>query len=327
MKLRKFFKVFFMSTLTTVFAVDAELHKETSHVEQRFKGVFPPEVKTIAMISPASYPGTQMHRRGIELLKAAGYNVKLGKHAFELPQEGMKRAPLASRLEDFYDAWNDDEVDMILCIRGGEGCFELLNNLDFSKLKKRDNLRLQGYSDVTILLCAMQSKRIGRPVAGPMSGSMAGLKSDFIDEMRKMHHDEEVGPIPVTPMVGGDCEGLILAGLLERLNRIWKTEFKPETKGRILIIENVNKQPAEVRQYLDELINDGFFEQAAGVVFGHFIRSGSPQEIDEILNDAAPRIGKPVYRAFPFGHSPQCFTLDFSRKMVIKDNKATLLKP
>ena len=316
-----------VSCLTSAFAADAELHQETSTEEQRFKGVFPPDVKTIAMISPASYPGSALHKRGIELLKASGYTIKLGKHAFDLPEEGKTGAPLASRLEDFYNAWNDDEVDMILCVRGGSGCFELVNNLDFGKLKKRDNLRLQGYSDVTILVCAMQSKKIGRPIAGPMSGSIAGLKPESIEEMRRMHNGEEIGPIPLKTIVGGDCEGLILAGLVERFNKIWKTEFKPDTKGRIVIIENVRRPPADVKQCFDELIKGGFFEQVSGVVFGHFIRCGTPQEIDEILNDVARRIGKPVYRNFPFGHSSQCYTLDFSRKMVIKDGKAMILKP
>ncbi len=313
-----------MSTITTSFAADAELHNETSQNEQRFKGVFPPEVKTIAMISPASYPGSELHRRGVELLRAAGYNIKVGKHAFDLPEEGKPSAPLEARLEDFYNAWNDEEVDMIVCVRGGRGSLDLLNALDFSKLKRRDNLRLQGYSDITILVCAMQGKKFGHPVAGPMSGSMAGLRSDCIQEMKQMHHGQAIGPLPLTPLVPGDCSGLILAGLLQRLSVIWKTEFKPDTAGRIIIIECVSSKPELVKQNLDELIDGGFFTQAAGVVFGHFLRSGEPQEIDAILDDAARRIGKPVYKGFPFGHSKQCFTLDFTRQIVIKDNQFTI---
>ena len=165
-----------MTAITTAMAQDAEIHAEISRNEQRYKGVFPPEVKTIALISPASYPGSASHKRGIELLRAAGYSLKIGKHAFDLPEKGKNSAPLEARLEDFYNAWNDDDVDMILCIRGGKGSLDLLNAMDFSKLKKRDNLRLQGYSDITFIVCAMQGKKIGHPFAGPMSGSMSGLE-------------------------------------------------------------------------------------------------------------------------------------------------------
>ena len=75
MKLKGLLMACLVSALTSAFAADAELHQETSTEEQRFKGVFPPDVKTIAMISPASYPGSALHKRGIELLKASGYTI------------------------------------------------------------------------------------------------------------------------------------------------------------------------------------------------------------------------------------------------------------
>ena len=324
MKIKKLLLSLIVSTFATAMAADEELHKETSKDEFRYKGVFPSDVKTIALISPASYPGSPSHRRGVELLRLAGYNLKVGKHAFDVPEKGQSSAPLAARLEDFYNAWNDDEVDMILCIRGGKGSLDLLNALDFSKLKKRDNLRLQGYSDITFLVCAMQGKKFGHPIAGPMSGSMSGLKSDCIEEMMKMHHGLAVGPLTLKPVVPGDCSGLILAGLLQRFAVVWKTQFKPDTTGRIIIIEGVKLTPEKVKQNLDELIDGGFFTQAAGVVFGHFINCGEKKEVDAILDNAAHRIGKPVYKGFPFGHSSNCYTLDFNRQIVIKDNQATI---
>lgn len=324
MKIRKCFLAIVVATFTFAVAQDAELHKEIQANEQRYKGVFPPGVKTIAMISPASYPGSKFHKRGIELIRAAGYNVKLGKHAFDKPAKGEGAAPLEVRLEDFYNAWNDDEVDMILCIRGGRGSLDLLNSLDFSKLKRRDNLLFQGYSDITILLCAMQAKKLGCPVAGPMSGSISGLQPECIEEMRKMHHELAIGPIPVTPLIPGDCSGLPLAGLLERYTRIWKTDFKPDTKGRIIIIECVSRTTEQVRQHFDDLIKEDFFKDCAGVVFGHFIRSGEQQEIDAILDEVAKRINKPTYKGFPFGHSSNCYTIDFRRQFVIKDNQITI---
>ena len=325
MKIRQILSAIVVAAFTFAAAQDAEIHKEIKASEQRYKGVFPPEVKTIAMISPASYPGTKSHKRGVELIQAAGYKVKIGKHAFDKPKKGELSAPLEARLEDFYNAWNDDEVDMILCIRGGRGSLELLEHLDFSKLKPRENLRLQGYSDITFILSAMQGKKFGHPIAGPMSGSISGLQPECIEEMKKMHNGLAIGPIPVKPIIPGDCSGLPLAGLLQRFSVVCKTQFKPDTKGRIIIIEAVKLNKAEqVKQCFDTLINEGFFKDCAGVVFGHFISSGSQQEVDAILNDVAKRINKPTYKGFPFGHSSNCYTIDFRRQFVIKDNQITI---
>ena len=309
--------------LTT--AQDAELHPEKSKQEDRFTGVFPPGVKTIACITPASYPASPSHRRGLVLLKKAGYKVKVMPHAFTKPAKGEKASPVEGRLADFYAAWNDPEVDMILCIRGGRGCRELLAALDWNKLKKRDNLYLQGYSDVTQITAAMLAKGYGRPVAGPMSGSMSGLQQDCIDEMKAMHHGKQVGPVPVKKMKGGDCSGMAFTGLLSRLAWVAQSNYCPSMAGRIIFIEVVSSTPEKMREDFQTLLDRKFFDGAAGVVFCHFLRSGKPAEMEAAMNEFASKLSVPVYRGFPFGHSSKCYTVDFSRRVEIKDSKVTFL--
>ena len=301
-------------------AGDAELHAETLRDERRFAGVFPPGVKTVACISPASYPGSEAHRRGLDLLRKAGLKVKVMPHAFTPPEEGQFGAPLADRLADFYAAWNDPEVDMILCIRGGRGCRELLAALDWTRLKPRKELYLQGYSDVTQLTAAMLKKGYGRPVAGPMSGSMAGLAPEYIREMQAMHHGEPVGPVPVRPLVPGDCAGLPFAGLLSRLAWVADSDYCPDTAGRILFIEGVSSTPEKIRADLQLLLDRKFFAGAKAVVYCHFLRCGDPGQVEAVLAEFAPKFGIPVYRGFPFGHSPQCCTIDFRRPVRIENN-------
>ncbi len=305
-------------------AADPEIHAEKSKNEKRFAGVFPPGVKTVAFISPASYPGSPSHKRGVELVRQSGLKVKVMPHAFTKPAEkGQTGAPLEKRLEDFYAAWNDPEVDMILCVRGGKGCRELLANLDWTKLKPRKELYLQGYSDVTQITAAMLRKGYGRPVAGPMAGSMSGLTSECIREMKAMHHGEQVGPVKVQPLVPGDCSGLPLAGLLSRLAWVAQSGYCPDTAGRIIFIEVVASSPKAIRADFQLLLDKGFFTRAKAVVFGHFLRSGKPSEMAAIQKEFAPKFGIPVYCGFPFGHSRECCAIDFSRPVEIKNNAVT----
>ena len=302
---------------------DAEISKETSGNELRYAGVFPDNVKTIAFISPASYPGSRAHRRGIVLIEKAGYKVKVFPHAFTKPAKGEKSAPLADRLADFYAAWNDPEVDMIICVRGGRGSEELLANLDWSKLEKRPDLYFQGYSDVTLITGALLAKGYGHPVAGTMSGGMSGLQEPFIAEMKAMYHGEEVGPYRLKALVPGDCSGLPLTGHLERLTRLAGAEYRPDTTGRIIFIETVRSTPERIREQLQTLIDRKFFDGAAGVVLCQFVKSGKASEVNAVLEEFAPKFGVPVYRGFPFGHSSRCAAVDFRRKVVIKDNQLT----
>ena len=335
-------KKFFLMVYAAVFAVsavaapkrsgDAEISKETSRDELRYAGVFPDNVKTIAFISPASYPGSKAHRRGIELVKKAGYKVKVMPNAFKKPEKvqqpkpGSPRyasAPLADRLADFYAAWNDPEVDMIICVRGGRGSEELLKHLDWSKLQKRPELYFQGYSDVTLITGALLAKGYGHPVAGTMSGGLSGLRAPFIAETKAMYHGEAVGPYKLKPLVPGDCSGLPLTGHLERLTRLAKAEYRPDTKGRIIFIESVRITPERIREQLQILLDRKFFDGAAAVVFCQFIKCGKAAEINAILTEFSPKFGVPVYSGFPFGHSSRCATIDFSRQVVIKNNQLT----
>ena len=308
-------------------AKDVEVFSEKLKDDKRFVGVFPPHVKTIVCISPASCPA-QASRRGLELLRKAGYKVKVMPHAFEYVEpdkdaEAAKRhlaAPLEARLEDFYAAWNDPEADMILCIRGGRGCRDLLAKVDWKKLKPRKDLYVHGYSDVTQITAALLAKGYGHPVAGPMAGSMIGLNQTYIKAMRDMYNGAQVGPIPVRPLVPGDCSGLPLTGLLSRLAWVVESDYCPDTTGRIIFIEVVASSPDKVRKDLDLLISRGFFAKAKAVVFGHFLRSGKLKELAAIRKEYAPKLGIPVYEGFPFGHSRKCCTIDFSRPVEIKDN-------
>lgn len=303
---------------------DPELFtRENSVKADAFSGIFPPQVKTIAIISPASTPAKPFYRKALDQLLKSNLKIKVGKHVFAPPRPGMSSAPLEDRLADFYAAWNDPEVDFILCMRGGEGCTELLNALDWSKLADRPGLYFQGYSDVTQIICAMQSRKLGRPIAGPMVGAMIFLPQECLEEMRAMHHGKVVGPVPLTPLVPGNCRGRAIAGLLERFKRSFNSANPPDLTGRIIFIESVGKSVEANRELLNQLLEQGFFQKAAGVVFCHFTRCGSEAEIAAMLAEIAPKLGVPVYSGFPFGHAPDCYTIDFQREVVIESNALT----
>lgn len=307
---------------------DVEIFSGRNNRADLLKGILPADVKNIACIAAGSHPGAAGYHKGIELLKQAGYNVKVMPHAFEKPAKGQKSAKLEHRVKDFVDAWCDKEIDMILCIRGGQGCGDVMQAIDWSKLPQRPELYVQGYSDVTMILCALQKRNYGHPVAGPMVGAMQGLTRNALDAMRNMHHNKQVGPVKVTPIVKGDCAGLPLAGLLSRFALVVKTSDRPITKDRIIFIESVSVDMQQMRKYFKTLIDEKFFDGAAGVVFCCFTKTGAKKsEVTAMLKEVAPKLGVPVYMNFPFGHRNISYTIDYSRRAVVKDNQVTFPAP
>ena len=303
---------------------DVEIFAGKDNKAKLLKGLLPPDVKNIACIAAGSYPGAAGYHKGIELLRQAGYNVKVMPHAFEKPAKGKNFALLEHRVKDFVDAWLDKDIDMILCIRGGRGCGDVMQKIDWDKLPRRPELYVQGYSDVTMILCALQKRGYGHPIAGPMAGGIPGLSKDALQAMRNMHNNGEVGPVKVVPLVPGDCEGLALAGLLSRFAWVVKTSDRPIVKDRIIFIESVSATVDDMRKQFQTLLDEKFFDGAAGVVFCCFTKTGADKAtVDKLLKEFAAKLNVPVYMNFPFGHRNISYTIDFNRKAVIKNNTVT----
>ena len=329
MSIRPFLSVFVLMVSvvsSTAFCApensDPELFVRNHTEASRYIGIMPPEVRTIACISPGSYPGRPLHRKGIELLRQAGYKVKVMPHAF-VRQDRADRAPVAGKLEDFYRAWNDPEVDMIFCIRGGMGSEELMDNIDWSKLKARPELYVQGYSDATLLVCGLLAKGKGHPIAGFMSGSMPGLTDDAVEAARKINHGKTLGPVKVVTLVPGRCHGFPIGGSLWKLVRLAGKEYCPDTAGKIIFIEASRMKPEMMRAKLMELRDKKFFDRASGVVFGLFASCGPEKDVQAVLKEFAALLDIPAVSGYPFGHVPRCYSIDFLRPVEIKDGYVT----
>ena len=294
-----------------------------------YSGVLPPRVKTIAIITPASYPAPKALLAGIELIRKAGYKVKVYPNVLRKPEKddktGYAAIPLSYRLADFEAAWSDPENDMIICSRGGRGTEDLVDNVNWAKLPRRPELYLLGFSDVTMLVSFMISNGYGHPLAGPTANSFPGLTAPIVPAMKKMLHGEEIS-LKLKPLKPGDASGKVVAGLLSRYLRLVDGKYGFSTAGKIVVIEGVGNSSKYVAKSLDTLLEKGFFKGAVAVVFGHFSRPVDREQIDAVLEKFAGKVDIPVYRGFPFGHQADNLVIDFTRDAFIKNNVITFPK-
>ena len=291
-----------------------------------YTGVLPPGVKTVAIITPASYPGPKELLAGIDLLRKAGYKVKVYPNVLRKPEtpnkNGYAAIPLSYRLADFEAAWRDKENDMIICSRGGYGTEELIDNINWTKLPRRSELYLLGFSDVTMLVSFMISKGYGHPLAGPTANSLPGLSAALIPAMKKMLHGEEIS-LKLKPLKPGNASGKVVAGLLSRYLRLADGKYGFSTAGKIVVIEGVGVSSRYVSKNLNKLREKGFFKGAAAVVFGHFANSPDLEQVNIELEKFAGKVDIPVYRGFPFGHQRDNLVIDFTREAFIKNDTIT----
>lgn len=310
----------------------------------RFHGYFPEEVKTIGIVSPGSCPTEAGVNRGAAFLKAAGYNVKImpnatmqadQEHRVPAPDDDFvnqhrgylpyfkNSLPAEYRLADFYQAWEDPEVDMILCSRGGFGCRDLLKAFDWERLAKRPDMRVMGFSDCTLLGLAFAQRGIGHPIMGPLCTTLGDLPLKNIRWSADMLNGRETQPVQLKAVVPGDISGKPLAGVISRYAFICDTPYQPDAHGRVFFLENLGVPPKAWLRDFEHCHEHHLFDGAAGFVVCHYVDCGTEEEVYSGMKSLAERVGCPLYMGFEFGHQPANNAIDLIRCCAVKDGVLT----
>ena len=105
----------------------------------------------IALIAPAG-PAELDLELATQWMAARGYQLRVLPGVWE--KDGYLAGSDAVRLRDLHDAFADESVDAIFCLRGGYGSPRLLAGIDFALLR-RNPKPFVGYSDITALHLAI----------------------------------------------------------------------------------------------------------------------------------------------------------------------------
>ena len=123
----------------------------------------------IGVIAPASPAAPERVRSGLSYLEARGYTLLSQldpSERFNNLGKSLSSADATDRARAFMDLVEDEEVELILSVRGGYGSVEILPSLDFSKIRQARK-PVVGYSDITAMLSAIY-KHSGLPaIHGP----------------------------------------------------------------------------------------------------------------------------------------------------------------
>lgn len=275
-------------------------------------GLYGPDVKTIGIAAISSKVPTARFVAITNRLAKAGYRMKVAANVSEAVV-----APAERRARLMEELWMDPEVDLLVFAYGGQGAADVVDVLDWEKLKKRD-MRVIGFSDLTMLVNTMMVKGIGHPYTGPVLTTLGYSSKAAVKRMRDMMSGCPAD-VKLEAVKAGEkpVEGLPMGGLLDRLHRLTKKGTLTDLSGRVVFIENTNKYAPRTEEMLDEMIEKGVFAKAAGVVICDFNSKSPKEETRAKLEKFAAKIPCPVYVGFPYGHISNTSIIDFRRPLVI----------
>lgn len=281
----------------------------------------------IALITPASTPGDSSRvEKGSKFLIDRGYRTVLTPNAMK--RRGYLAGTDEERISDIHWAFSNKEVKAVISLRGGYGAGRLLPGIDYDLIKNNPKI-FCGYSDLTTLQMAFYKKAGLVTFSGPMAAvDFGGKLSNYtIDNFFNLVENGWQGEI-VTPdgteLYGnnkGTATGEIAGGNLAVFCSIMGSEYLPDPVGKIFFFEDVSEPPYRIDRFLNQLLINNYFRNAAGFIFGKFTE-GDPGDSptltqSEVFEDYISKIEKPVITNFPFGHIDDLFTIPLSIKVKI----------
>ncbi len=236
---------------------------------------------TFGIVSPASTPRAESVEAGVEALHALGYKTKVFGHA-------LARGPLyyagtaVERVANLHAAFADDEVDAILCTRGGWGSAELLPLLDKELIRANPKAFL-GYSDQTTLHLWLRNEAELVSFQAPMVAADFS-KTDGVDLASWRAALEGVAPWGLGAADGlrvlrsGVAEGELGGGCLAIYAESLGTPWAAQARGGVLMLEDVGVKAYQWDRMLVHLRHADIFENVTGIVFGDMGQCGDASE-------------------------------------------------
>ena len=292
---------------------------------------FPPEIRTVGVVMPASIQPKARFDAGVEALKAAGFRIKLAKRL-----NFKTQASAADRAADFEEMWMDPEVDLVLCARGGSGSEDILPLLDWNRLRTRDQ-RVLGFSNITMILNAMAKEKAGHPFSGSTISHLLYAKGDTFEWLKRAIAGSPQPAVKLRALRPGAFSGLPCGGHIALVRLGIKTNWACDAAGRVVFLERNNSATAKrIAEELDEIAASGWMKDCAGVIFGDVTpgREGkggkrtltgaelaaAQEEVARAKRAFVEKVGKPAYDGFAYGHIPVSHAIDFRRKVSVAED-------
>lgn len=247
-------------------------------------------------------------------LEKAGFRVRISEHC--LGRNNYFSGTVAERLHDFQLAIDDPEVKAVLCARGGYGCVQLVDKVQWANMLRYPKWVI-GFSDVTIF-----HQRLGKLGIQSIHGSMplnfsnnsAEALSTLVSALKGESYS--ISSVSEERNRFGKCEGVLQGGNLSILYSLLGTNDQADYSNTILFIEDLAEQIYHLDRMFYALEKAGVLDKIKGLIVGGMTD----------LKDTIPPFGASyqdvILSHFEYRKIPICFNFPVGH---ISDNRALIV--
>lgn len=186
-------------------------------------------------------------------------------------KEGVFSGTAEERAQALMDFYKDDEIEEIFDISGGDVANGILPYMDYGVIADSKK-RFWGYSDLTTVLNAIYAKTGKASVLYQIKNLVYDHSSkqiaDFQSTVGKQGTD--LFDIGYSFIQQRQMHGIVVGGNIRCFLKLAGTEYMPDLKGKILLLESYSGTVPQMETYLCQLEQLGAFDKVAGVLLGTF---------------------------------------------------------
>ena len=221
------------------------------------------------------------------------------------------------RAKDLQGFLDDPEIKAVFAARGGYGTVRIIDQLDFSSLKRSPKW-IVGFSDITVLHAHLQAELNMCSIHGQMPLTIPDGSKPSLESLRMALFGEAISYQFNSAEMGKDGEaiGELIGGNLSLMVNLNGSVSDPDYRDKILFLEDVGEHLYAIDRMFWNLKRSGKLAQIKGLIIGGFteLKDFDPpfgQDVREIVLDMVKEYDYPVCFDFPAGH--------------VSDNRALIL--
>lgn len=291
---------------------------------------------TIGIVTLGSPLYPDVINAGIQTLENMGFSVLLGKYVYSY--SGYIAATEQQRAADLMDMFRNPVVKAIIPARGGVGVEGIIQYLDYSVIAQNPKI-LTGYSDITILLNVLYiwANLITfhslllidfKPTTPEYNMDQFFMATSTLTSPRRL---ENPPGRPLISRVPGNVTGPIVGGNLASFVGSIGTPFEVDTRGKIILIEEVHEPVNTVYRYIYHLIAAGKFKDCAGIIMGQcsHCQPAYDKTYEDLINEVMVPLNKPLMTNLATGHGTYKMAIPIGAEANLNtyENTLTILEP
>ena len=295
---------------------------------------------TIGLVCPAAPAYSQETVQiTVESLQQMGFKVKQSAHFYD--RYGYLAGRDEARAADLNAMFADRSVRAIMAMHGGWGCARIVPLLDYNLIRKNPKI-LVGYSDITALLLSIYAQTGIVTMHGPEGA--ATWNAFTVNHFKRLLMDAEAvfmtNPTDkndnltqttdrITTWRGGVARGQLVGGNLTVLSHLVGSKYMPDTKGKILFLEDVDEEVYSMDRMLTHLKLAGILDGLAGFVFGKCTKCNTGESygsltLEDVFRDIIVPLQIPAFSGAMIGHISHKFTVPLGIEAEINANVGTI---